>query len=825
MTITSLRLVRGPFRAGESVLAAAVLLAAAAAARAQAGPGLPEAQVLVAPALHAAAESFSPALVCATVSVPLAQAWHVGEVNGRPALALKGSPSWSFRTLDTWPDGSVKWALCEALVVAGEGVPPPNLHVLQGGGSSGGTALLHDLQGHIAVDTGPLKVKIDKQPFKLFDLVIVDGQTVVTPGGQGGIAAKAVDGQMLTVRPHPDMRIECNGPVRSVLRVDGTLERGNGNAVVDFTCRMAFVRGSRDVAVTFTVRNASLHNPGHAQLESLELVVDGGLGASPTASFALPSGSLQTPLAGDAWATAYQARSSAPTQMTAGNTPNYLPHLPKSDDKTYVQEGFAIYRDGQQLFLAGKDVWASSAWCDLSGSLGGITLAFQQMAYEWPAALSCSGQGQISAGLFPGANPAPYTWVWRQHESRTVTFSFHVGPAVAPEQVARRLEAPVVGRLADYRLYDKTGVLAPYDLVTVAEQEQVYALLGTPHAITAPNTSLMVTRFYPASTSGGPNNHDWITRALAGEYLRFGTGGSWMNAMDLALYKSEWQILRSDDFLSWEDPGAINDDLPHSKAFASDDEHRYREGMALAFWLSGDERIRDALYDEAENLFTVDLWAQERGMYQTLRALACVATFTHSENFLDPVLRNRLHYFDLPTIDVSTATEGWGWDGLPGQGARGYFVNSGQHEAEKAPGEHFVTRGFVSGSMGPIALFAAARHLGDTDPDAFIAHLRLRDLATYTRDELFPYVADPADRHLIYSYGVSQQQVNEWEQWDFHPIQLGLAEAWRQTGDASYLMKGVEQVQAFAVHGNLKELDHRVEFQHFCRAVLDYLGG
>jgi hypothetical protein len=820
MTSTFLRPLSGLLLAAWPHLAGATALLAAAPAQ-----GVPEAKVVVAPALHAAAESFSPALVCATVSVPLAQGWHVGEVDGRPALSLSGSDVWSFRTLDTWPDGSVKWALCEALVPAGEGVPPPDLRVRQGTGSAGIPSLAKDTAHHVDVDTGPLQVRIDKQPFKLFDVVVADGQALVTPGGQGGIAAKAVDGQMLTVRQDPDVRLECNGPARAVVRIDGTLERGNGNAVVDFTCRLAFVRTSHDVQVTFTVRNARRDNPGHAQLESLELVVDGNLGGAPTARFALPGGSLQTALAADSWATAYQARSNAPTQMTTGFTPNYLPHLPKLDDDTYVQEGYAVYHDDQQLFLGGRDSWPGSSWTDLTGAQGGITVAFQQMAYEWPAALSCSGAGQVSAGLFPGANPAPYTWVWRQHESRTVGFSFHAGPVVAPEQVARRLEAPVVGRMADYRAYAVTGVLAPYDLVTVAEQEQVYALLGTPHTISAPNASLLVTRFYPASTGGGPNNHDWILRSLAGEYLRFGTGGSWMNAMDLALYKSEWQILRSDDFLSWEDPGPINFDLPHSKAFASDDEHRYREGMALAFWLSGDERIREALYDEAENLPTVDLWPQERGMYQTLRALACVATFTHNEKALDQVLRHRLHYYDLPTIDVDTATEGWGWDGPPGQGVRGYFVNSGQHQSEKAPGEHFVSRGFVSGSMGPIALFVAARHLGDTDPDAFIAHLRLRDLATYTRDELFPHVANPADRHLVYSYGVSQKQVNEWEQWDFHPIQLGMAEAWRQTGDASYLLRGAEQVQAFAAHGHLKELDHRVEFQHYCRAVLDSLGG
>ena len=804
---------------------AALALAMQVAAAAQGVPTPPQAQVLVAPARHAGAEGFDPALVCATFSVPLRQTWNVGLVDGRPALGVKGSPMWSFRVLDTWPNGAIKWALCEAMVAAGQGVPDPTLWVKLGTGSSGGPALGDDTTQRVKIDTGPLKVMIDKQPFKLLTAVVVDGVALVHPSSQSGIAAKAVDGMMLNVRPDPHVGLECNGPVKAVVRVDGTLERPNGNAVVDFTCRLAFVRGSRDVEVTFTVRNASIANPGHARLESLDLVVDASVGAAPQAAFALPVGSTQESLAPGEWAASYQARSMAPTQMTIGNTPNYLPHLPKLDDDTYVQEGYWVYHDGQLLFGSDKTGWPSSAWADLSGAAGGVTVAFRQMAYQWPAALRCAATGQVAAGLFPAENPVPYTWVWRQHESRTVAFSFHTGPAVAPEQVARRLEVPVVGRMADYRIYDASGVLAPYDLVTVAEQEQVYAAIGTPHVVTAPNTSLLVTRFYPASTGGAPNNHDWITRALAGEYLRFGPGGSWMNAMDLALYKSEWQILRSDDFHHADDPGATNWDLPHSQAFKSDDEHRYREGMALAFWLSGDERIREALLDEAEILPSVDLWPQERGMYQTVRAMAAVATFAHEEATLDPVLRDRLQYFTVPKIDVDTATSGWGWDGWPGQGERGCFVNSNQHMNEKGPGEAFVSRGFVSGSMGPIGLFVAASHLDDGDPWAYITHLRVRDLATYTRNELFPWIANPADRHLVYSYGVQHKTVNSWEQWHFHPIQLGMAEAWRQTGDVSYLMKGIEQIEAFASHGNLDQLDHRVEFQHFCRAVLDFLGG
>ncbi|HZL99089.1 MAG TPA: hypothetical protein VFD43_02460, partial [Planctomycetota bacterium] len=665
----------------------AVLSGAPRAAAQGAGPSAaPEsAAVLVSPAWHAGAEPFDPAVVCASVSVPLAESWNVGLVDGRPALALDGASYWSFRALDTWPSGAVKWALCEALVEAGLVLPPPALAVRQGDGNSGAPDLGSETAARIEVDTGPLRVRINKHPFTIFSMVEVDGKVLVDHGTQSGIAAVELDGKLLKVKPHPEVAFEANGPVRTVVRVDGTLQRGNGDVVVDFTCRLAFVRTSRDVEVTFTVRNANIESPGHAQLESIHLVVDGLLGAAPRATFALPEGSVQTPLQPDEWAWAYQARSTAPTQVTTGDTPNYLPHLPKLDDQTYVQEGYAVLREGQVLYSADKSGWPRSAWADLSGSQGGITLAFKQMAYQWPASLQCGGKGMVVAGIFPGYNPAPYTWVWRQHESRTVVFSFHAGPAVAPEQVARRLEAPVVGRMADYLLYDLTGVLAPYDLVSVEEQEQVYAELGVPHTISAPNTQLLVTRFHPASVGGGANNHDWISRALAGEYLRFGNGGAWLNAMDLALYKSEWQILRSDNFEHLHDPGAQNPEVPHSKAFKSDDEHRYREGLALAYWLSGDERIKEALHDEAEILPWIYVWPQERCMYQTLRALAAVATFTHKEYQLDPVLRARLEYFATPQIDVDTAAAGWGWDGPPGQGQRGYFANSLQLVAEKLP--------------------------------------------------------------------------------------------------------------------------------------------
>jgi hypothetical protein len=790
-----------------------------------AGP-LPEVLVRLEPALHNEAVPFQPATVHATFGVPLAQGWQVGEAGGRPELGLIGTDVWSFQTLERWPDGSVRWALAEVMVPAGQGMPPATLSLTQGAGRSDAVEIARQKGQRIEVDTGPLRATIAMDNFDLFTAVLVDGVPVVTPDDNPGIVALSTSGHLLRVGKKTKVRIAQNEPARAVIEATGTLEAPAGLELVDFTCRMAFVRESRDVEVTFTVRNASKKRPGHATLESVALVARLAAPAPPTARFALPTeaGSMGFALQPGQRAWAYQARSSAPTAGTVGDTPNYLPHLPKLDPVTYVEEGYSVRRDGVTLWSGPKSSYPQSAWADLSTPAGGITVAIRDMAYVWPAALELSGDGDVMAGVFTRHNPVPYTWVWRQHESRTAVFSFHAGHAAEPEQVARRLDAPVVGRLLDYRLYDASTALGPYDLVTVSEQQFAYALMGIRHTIMAPNPALTITRFLPASLGGGSNNHDSIQRQLGVEFLRFGNGGAWRTAMDLALYKAEWQILRSDDFDHAADPGAVNPQLPHSKAFASDDEHRYREGIALAWRLSGDPRLREALYDEAEILPHVSLWPQERSMYQTLRALAAVADATGLEGKLDSVLRKRLQYFTKPTVDVDAQAGGTGWETDPGKGVRGYYVHHTQHVSEKPPGEDYVSRGFITASMGPTALFVAARHLGDTAPDALRAHLRLRDLATYTRGELFPSFPDPADRHLVYSYGVKQQSVNQWESVDFHPIQLGLAEAWRQTGDVSYLQKAIEQVEAFAAHGTLDVLDGRVEFQHFCRALLDATG-
>ena len=148
---------------------------------------------------------------------------------------------------------------------------------------------------------------------------------------------------------------------------------------------------------------------------------------------------------------------------------------------------------------------------------------------------------------------------------------------------------------------------------------------------------------------------------------------------------------------------------------------------------------------------------------------------------------------------------------------------SSANQSEKPPGEHFQARGFISASLGPLGYYHAWRGLPAGDPLAEATRGRMRDLSKWARWELYPSKPNPAEQRLSYSYAISQQQVTKWESTDFHPLLLGMAESWRDTGQAGYLEKGVEQLQAAALHGNLGIWDTRLDVQHFLSAYRDFL--
>lgn len=761
-----------------------------------------------------------------TFGLPVPQDARVLVKNGRPALRVGGKVPFQFTVNDIWPDGSAKWVLGHVVSEVGLG-SPHEFVVKRGAGVSKGPNVAIEYADRYVLDTGPMQVDVSKNDFRVFSRVIVDGIQIVKSNHSQGIVGETVDGLPLSLKPGAKVYLEDNGPARAVVRVDGTLVDSNNADVIDVTCRMIAGREQRDVEVILTVRNANVERPGHAFIAHLGVEVAANTGLGRVARVNSPLGLITGDVEAGDDVSAYQAYSKALAFDVNGNGPSYKPPIPKITSNTFEQEGWDLELDGDSVFATEAPEFPENGFANLSGVKGGVTVAIKHMPHFWPASFELGGTGSVIADVWSRRNPAGFAFIWRQHESRTMAFSFHKGPPTDMVEVSRRLDNPVIARAQEYSYYDSTGAL-PYRLVDVDQQNTVYELLGIDHEVDVDNDKRQVHRFLPASSGGSLNNHSVIERWLMDEFLRHGHGGSLQRALDLALYKAEWQIERSDNFHDADDPGVlVNATADVTENVQADNEHRYREGLIYAFYMTGDTRLREALLDEIEILPSLYVSPQERGMYQTIRALVYLADFIDivpgAADELEAALRQRIQFFCEPTLDVNTGVDGHGWESAPGTGVRGYFVNSNQVKNEKPDGENYITRGFITGSLGAMALHLAAEYLGPEDPDGMLAAARLKDLATYTRDELFPYHPVPIERKLVYSYGVATMQHLVWTTFDFHSILLAMADGWRITGDVSYLVRGIEFIEAFESRNNLHHLDTKFDNQSFFAAILEYV--
>jgi len=613
-----------------------------------------------------------------------------------------------------------------------------------------------------------------------------------------------------------------NGPARAMVEIKGSMVDESLTAHVDFTLRLTARAASPELEVVLTVRNASLTRWSHAEIGSLAFVVPLMSGEQVRARVATDGVPFQFNLDDDESALLHMAQTTADVEAISSL---YYPHLPKVEPGTnkteLIQQGHQVLARGVEWVSFGDQAaYPDAGWVTLWGQQGGATAHFRHMSRQYPAALEGHESGRLSVGFFPEQNPAPFVFVHGQHESRTASLAFFSGnPDFTEDLSGSALDWPLAARAEDYQHYDDAGVF-PYDLLTEAEQDLAYQLMGIDHKVFVPNIDLTITRYLYKGTSGGQNNHARIERLLAGEWLRHGKGGQYVTGLDLALYKSEWQVERSDDFVFVAGlPAPENDDIQHTLGTFSDEEHRYREGMVLAYHLTGDMRYAEALFDEAEVLKTIPVWPHERAMVQSLRAQAVVAQFTKDVALLKKLLA-RLEYVTVPVIDVETASAGFGWEDVPGVGDRRYYANSADLQNEKPPGENFISRGFVSASLAPLGYHWTA-HVLSPNLAGKLAGKRVLDLAWWTRNELFPYHPDPAQRRLVYSYAISLKEVVGYELYDFHPILFAMSRGFLATGETEYLQRGVEQIEAFAVHDsgpysdNLFLLDSRLDCQDF----------
>jgi hypothetical protein len=156
----------------------------------------------------------------------------------------------------------------------------------------------------LAVDTGALRFAVAKRkPFALFEALRVKNGPDLRGGAVEAVEAKT--GLRLRAGPPKRVALECRGPLRVTVRVDGAYEpapdappAGGAAPRLGYVTRLTAWAGRSDVLVQHILANSNAEQVCHVILQSATLAIPHGLaeGAEALAG----AGGLSAPLAGGA---------------------------------------------------------------------------------------------------------------------------------------------------------------------------------------------------------------------------------------------------------------------------------------------------------------------------------------------------------------------------------------------------------------------------------------------------------------------------------------------------------------------------------------------
>ncbi|SDK87242.1 hypothetical protein SAMN05216298_1763 [Glycomyces sambucus] len=236
-------------------VAAAAALFEAAPARAQTGPSTDAGPDSVELKWLEGAPAVSPG---STWGVP----WGPGRFGAEQTFKLTGADGAAVPVqtwpLAYWPDGSLKWTA--------HAVGPAATHesfTLEAGTPAGPAFALSvtESRNHIDVSTGVVKVRIGKSGTDLVKHVKRGDRTIASDGRLVNITqTEAPDPETGSVTRDryeseiDEVAVEQDGPVRAVVRIDGTHRRtrGRGRSWLPFTVRLYFYAGGESFRMVHT---------------------------------------------------------------------------------------------------------------------------------------------------------------------------------------------------------------------------------------------------------------------------------------------------------------------------------------------------------------------------------------------------------------------------------------------------------------------------------------------------------------------------------------------------------------------------------------------
>ena len=336
--------------------------------------------------------------------------WPQGAVDASEALTAsdeqgRAIPA-AFKTLNTWPDGSVQWSLVDLCV---DFEPRGERAITIKPGTGAPAKIDHPVTAAITGDTatvenGLVKLVVGPKPGRLIDEWSAHGKPLLAPDGFDVTFADG-DGKVFSVKAAPrTLRLEHQSPVRTVLRVDGKHAAADGTQLFDCFLRLEIRANRADVKLTYSFRNRETPTPG---IEIYDVVARFNTTMPDDAKRCFMANNLTshyvtTPL-----------RVDEDPQIVASDTgdiDHYLDtHKPRSRADCFVHDPVVLHdpveqkawymRDVKFRLQAGgsKCVWP---YLGLMGPEGGVLMCFEKFATLHPGQLTVRAS-EYAASIWP----------------------------------------------------------------------------------------------------------------------------------------------------------------------------------------------------------------------------------------------------------------------------------------------------------------------------------------------------------------------------------------------------------------------------------------
>jgi hypothetical protein len=236
----------------------------------------------------------------------------------------------------------------------------------------------------------------------------------------------------------------------------------------------------------------------------------------------------------------------------------------------------------------------------------GVTVGIRFCAGWWPKSLRAYSDGTLEVGLWPRENNVGYWIRFGSHNTFEVMYDFHARKTNSEDSM-KKFQYPLIAKASpEWYNLNVQGIYPLYHFVSFADEAKYVKRKGWDYKVGKRNPRMKVWRYHYWGQGGFLNQHDFARIALVNFLRDTGNvtraGEYYLYADARFNYNADWAIYHSDDYDHEKiqySPKEHKDKARLAKVIF-EIEHMHWYGLPLYYYLTGDERIKEAILEWAE---------------------------------------------------------------------------------------------------------------------------------------------------------------------------------------------------------------------------------